>query len=135
MSCCGDRMNLVEAASCCKPRDTTKRAAQAMRDSGAGCAPVFEDTQSLRLVGVVTERDVCCSVAKDDWRASEVRVEEIMRPASVCCGEREPLEAARRRMEEQQASSLPVVDEEGCCCGTVSVHRVSESQTSKKESE
>ena len=40
---------------------------------------------------VVTERDVCCGVAADDRAASEVRVEEIMRPASACCGAAEPV--------------------------------------------
>ena len=80
MSCCSDVMKPIEASSCCTPQDTAAHAAQAMRDSGCGCAPVVEDTQGLKLVGVVTERDVCCSVAADDRRASEVRVKEIMRP-------------------------------------------------------
>jgi hypothetical protein len=35
---------------------------------------------------VVTERAVCCGMVADDRRASEVRVEEIMPPASACCG-------------------------------------------------
>ena len=70
MSCCGDVMEKVEVESCCTLRDTAARAAEAMRDTGCGCAPVVEDKGSLRLVGVVTERDVCHSVAADDRRAS-----------------------------------------------------------------
>ena len=93
-----------------------------MRDSGCGCAPVVEDTKRLKLVGVVTERDVCYGVAADDRRASEVRVEEIMRPSSACCGADEPVEEARRKLHEHRATSLPVVDDAGDCCGTVSVH-------------
>jgi CBS domain-containing protein len=98
-----------------------------MRDSGCGCAPVVEDTEHLKLVGVVTERDVCCGVAADDRRASEVRVEEIMRPASACCGSDEPVENARRRLHDHRATSVPVVDKAGCCCGTVSSHSVDRS--------
>ena len=49
-------------------------------------APVFENTGNLKLVGVVAERDVCCGVAAEDRRASEIRVDEIMRLASACCG-------------------------------------------------
>ena len=74
MSCCKDVMKPIEASSCCTPQDTAAQAARAIRDSGCGCAPVVKDTQSLKLVGVVTERDVCCGVAADDRRASEVRV-------------------------------------------------------------
>ncbi|MDO8502017.1 MAG: CBS domain-containing protein [Gemmatimonadaceae bacterium] len=79
MSCCSDVMKPIEASSCCTLQDTAAHAARAIRDSGCGCAPVVEDTENLKLVGVVTERDVCCSLVADDRHASEVRVEEIMR--------------------------------------------------------
>ena len=127
MSCCSDVMKPIEESSCCTPQDTTQRAAQAMRETGCGCAPVVEDKQSRRLVGVVTERDVCHSVAADDRRASEVPVKEIMRPASACCGADEPLEEARRKLHEHRATSLPVVDKAGSCCGTISAHHLEKS--------
>lgn len=71
MSCCSDVMKPVKPSACCTPQDTATHAAQAMRDSGCGCAPVVESTDHLKLVGVVTERDVCCGVAADDRRASK----------------------------------------------------------------
>ena len=122
MSCCSDVMKPIEASSCCTPQDTAAHAARAMRDSGCGCAPVVEDTKGLKLVGVVTERDVCCGVAADDQRASEVRVKEIMRPASACCGADESVDKARRTLHEHRATTLPVVNSAGGCCGTFSVH-------------
>ena len=128
MSCCGDVMKPIEASSCCTPKDTAVHAARAIRASGCGCAPVVEDKENLKLVGVVTEHDVCCGVAADDRRASEVRVGEIMRPASACCGAHEPVEEARRKLHEHRARSLPVADKAGCCSGTVSVHGLERSQ-------
>lgn len=125
MGCCGDVMKPIEASSCCTTKDTAADAPRAMRDSGCGCAPVVKDTTSLELVGTVTERDVCCGVAADDRRASEVRVEEIMRPPSACCHADEPVEEARRKLMENRATSLPVVDKAGGCCGTISVHGLS----------
>lgn len=122
MSCCSDVMKPVKASACCTPADSAADAARAMRDSGCGCAPVVEDTEHLKLVGVVTERDVCCGVAADDKRASEVRVGDIMRPASACCAPGEPIDGARRKLHEHHATSLPVVDKAGGCCGTVSMH-------------
>ena len=122
MSCCSDVMKPIEASSCCTPKDTAAHAARAMRSSGCGCAPVVEDTKNLKLVGVVTERDVCCGVAADDRRASEVRVEEIMRSPSACCSANESVEEAQRKLHEHRTTSLPVVDGAGGCCGTVSVH-------------
>ena len=120
MSCCSDVMKPIEASSCCTPQDTAAHAARAIRDSGCGCAPVVEDTENLKLVGVVTERDLCCGVAAEDRRASEVRVKEIMRAPSACCHADEPLAEARRKLHEHRASSLPVVGKAGGCCGTVS---------------
>ena len=124
MSCCSDVMKPIEASSCCTPQDTAAHAARAMRDSGSGCAPVVEDTKDLKVVGVVTERDVCCGVAADDRRASEVRVHEIMRPSSACCDADAPVAEARRKLHEHRARSLPVVDKAGGCCGTVSLDNV-----------
>lgn len=122
MRCCSDVMEPVEAASCCTPQATAADAARAIRDSGCGCAAVVESTESRKLVGVVTERDVCCGVAAEDRHATDVRVDEIMRASSACCGVDEPVEEARRKLHEHRATSLPVVDKEGGCCGTVSMH-------------
>ncbi len=124
MSCCSDVMKPVEAATCCTPNDTVAHAARVMRDSKCGCTPVVENKENLTVVGVVTESDVCHSVATDDRRASEVHVEEIMRPASACCGKDDSLEEAARKLDEHGATSLPVVDKAGSCCGIISSHHV-----------
>ncbi len=122
MSCCSDVMEPIESSSCCTTKDTAAHAARAMRKSGCGCSPVVEDLKTLKVVGVVTEHDVCCGVAADDRKASEVPVAEIMRPASACCGAKEPVEQTRRTLHEHRATSLPVVNEGGSCCGIVSAH-------------
>lgn len=89
--------------------------------SNCSCTPVVENKEEMNLVGVVTERDICHGVAADDRRASEVRVKEIMRPASACCGADDSLEQAERKLNEHKATSLPVVNEAGSCCGTISL--------------
>lgn len=124
MSCCSDVMKPIELSSCCTPQDTAATAAQSMRESGCGCAPVVDNIEKLNLVGVVTERDICHSVAADDRLASEVRVEEIMRPASACCDADESVEDAERKLNEHQSTSLPVVNKAGSCCGTISLHHI-----------
>ena len=124
MSCCSDVMKPIEASSCCTPQDTAAHAAQAMKSSGCGCSPVVEDKENLKLVGVVTERDICHHVAAEDVRASDVSVETIMRPASACCGADDSLDATAAKLHDHQTTSLPVVDKAGSCCGTVSSHQI-----------
>ena len=124
MSCCSDKMEPARADSCCTPRDTVQQASITMRKTGCGCAPVVKDKESRKVVGVVTERDVCHKVAADDRRASEVRVEEIMRSTHACCSKDESLEDVRRKLHEHKATSLPVVDSVGDWCGTISAHNL-----------
>ena len=124
MSCCSDVMTPIEASSCCTPQGTAAEAARAMKHSGCGCAPVVENTENLKLVGVVTERDICHSVAAEDVRASDVSVEKIMRPASSCCGTDDSLQETAKKLNEHQTTSLPVIGQAGSCCGTVSAHHV-----------
>ena len=131
MSCCGDVMKPVEASSCCTPQDTAEHAAKAMKNSGCGCAPVVADAESLKLVGVVTERDVCHSVAAEDLKASEVSVDSIMRPAASCCGADDSLAEVARKLNEHNATSLPVIDSSGGCCGTVSLHELHSVENNK----
>ena len=126
MSCCSDVMKPIEASSCCTPQDTAANAAQAMKHSGCGCAPVVESTENLKLVGVVTERDICHHVAAEDLQPSEVSVEKIMGSASSCCGADDSLDKTERKLHEHQTTRLPVVDAGGSCCGTVSLHHIRE---------
>jgi CBS domain-containing protein len=124
MTCCSEVMKPIEASSCCTPMETAAHAARAIRDSACGCAPVVQDSKNLKLVGVITEHDVCCGTAALDRRASEVRVQEIMRPATACCETNESVASARQKLHTHRTTSLPVVDKSGGCCGTVSIHHL-----------
>ena len=43
---------------CVTPDDSVTRAAEIMRDADVGVVPVVEDQASMRLTGVVTDRDL-----------------------------------------------------------------------------
>jgi CBS domain-containing protein len=124
MSCCSDVMKPIEAASCCTPKDTVVYAAENMKSSGCGCSPVVENKENLKLIGVVTERDICHSVAADSRHASEISVAEIMRPASACCGEADSIAETKLKLDEHRTTSLPVINNSGSCCGTISSHHI-----------
>ncbi len=44
----------------CTPNDTAQNAAKMMRDGNVGAVPVVADYQSRALVGMITDRDLCC---------------------------------------------------------------------------
>lgn len=122
MSCCSDKMESFNPESCCTPTETVQQASIAMRRTGCGCSPVLKNKDDRTVVGVVTEHDVSQKIVADDRKASETAVQEIMSPASACCGHDDSLESVRRKLHEHKATSLPVVDRAGSCCGTISVH-------------
>ena len=62
----------------CVPTDTAQHAAGLMRDEHAGIVPVVESAQSLRIVGVVTDRDLCMNVVAEGRDPRSVPVEECM---------------------------------------------------------
>jgi CBS-domain-containing membrane protein len=102
MSCCSDVMEPIKASSCCTPKDTAARAAQAMRTSGCGCAPVVEDAERLTLVGVVTERDVYCSVAADDAM-------RLKFASKRSCGPRLPVVGWTSQLTKRDANSTSIM--------------------------
>ena len=52
---------------CCLPGDTAQRVAQIMREQNVGSVPVVTDYESRKLVGMITDRDLCCTVVAGDW--------------------------------------------------------------------
>ncbi len=87
------------------------------------------DAEHHQLVGVLTEHEVCWQEAAEDRRASDVRVDEIMRPASACCHDDDSMDDARHMLHGQSATSLPVVDGTGRCCGTVRSQHLERTRT------
>ena len=105
---------------CCVPTDTAQRVAQLLRDDDIGCVPIVEDQQSHKLVGVITDRDLCCSVLADGLDSKTTTVASFMSSEPVSCRDGENLEKCERAMQEHQIRRMPIVDGEGCVVGIVS---------------
>jgi predicted transcriptional regulator len=56
--------------ACCTPNDSAQNAAKMMCDLNVGAVPVVADHQSRALVGMITDRDLCCSINRA-WPGSE----------------------------------------------------------------
>ncbi len=113
---CGDIM--TRDPVCCAPDDVAKKAAEMMKAEDVGPLPVVE-TQSRRLVGIVTDRDLVLNILARGLDASTTKVSEAMTSDPVCCKEDEPLEDALEKMSTYQVRRLPVVDEQGRIIGLI----------------
>ena len=107
-------MKIREAMSpnpvCCLPTDSAQRVARTMCDHNVGSIPVVLDQDSRKLVGVITDRDLCCSVIANGLDPKSVTIEKFMTLNPVTCREGENLENCERLMQEHQIRRMPIVD-------------------------
>ena len=116
-------MKIREAMSpnpvCCLPTDSAQRVARTMCDHNVGSIPVVLDQDSRKLVGVITDRDLCCSVIADGLDPKSVTIEMFMTLNPVTCREGENVENCERLMQEHQIRRMPIVDVEDHVIGIV----------------
>ena len=104
----------------CVPSCSVQAAAEMMRQHDVGILPVVLNRFTRKLLGVVTDRDLCLAVVASG-RPSQVEVQECMTAKVVTCSPHEDVQAALRLMQQHQVRRLPVVDEEGRLAGMVSL--------------
>ena len=104
---------------CCLPTDSAQRVARIMCDHNIGSLPVVKDQESRKLVGVITDRDLCCSVVADGLDTKTTKIEKFMTLNPVTCREEEDLENCERLMQEHQIRRIPIVDAKDGVIGIV----------------
>jgi CBS domain-containing protein len=100
-----------------EPSDTIGEAAEKMHAANVGAVVVVEDM--VRIVGIVTERDLLRAVAART-RAAEARVRQWMTSNPVTIAPETSVEDAARIMFDNNFRHLPVV-KDGRALGIVSL--------------
>jgi CBS domain-containing protein len=119
---------------CCVSTDTAQKAAQVLRDQHVGSLPVARDQQSRQLVGMITDRDICCSLVADGMDPKTTPIEKYVSGNLVTCREDDTLDQCEQAMQEHQIRRIPVVDGEGRCVGIVSQADLALKEKSEKVS-
>jgi len=96
----------------CFTEDTAEAAARTMAEQRTGILPVVRGGSGGRLIGVVTDRDLCLRVVAEGRDPKQVKVAECMTSSPVCCGPRDDVRFAMLLMREHQVRRIPVVDAE-----------------------
>ena len=104
---------------CCLPTDSAQRVARTMCDHNIGSVPIVIDQDARKLVGVITDRDLCCSVVADGLDPKATAIEKFMTLNPVTCREGENVENCERLMQEHQIRRIPIVDAEDRVIGIV----------------
>ena len=113
--------------TCCIPSDTAQTAAIIMRDEDTGIVPIVERKGSRKVVGVVTDRDLCIGVIAEKPIGTEglshanIPIENCMTRQVVSCNSDDDLDKVLHLMQENQVRRVLVIDGEDTILGVVSM--------------
>lgn len=106
----------------CTTTTNLAEAASFMWDHDCGILPVVGD--GGRVVGLITDRDICIGGATKNGNLSSIAVEEIMTGKVYSCAPEDDLRKALKTMQERKVRRLPVVAPDGTLEGILSINDI-----------
>jgi CBS domain-containing protein len=111
---------MVKDVRMCRQYDTLDTAAMIMWEKDCGCVPVVDE--NLRVIGVITDRDICMAAYTQGISLKELQVSQAMSKQLFSCRLEDDLAAAERTMLQNHVRRLPVIDREGHLAGILSLN-------------
>lgn len=101
-----------------EPGLSLQEAARKMRDINIGSLAVWEKGE---LLGMVTDRDICCRAVAEGRDAARTTVREIMTRDVTCCFSDDDIADAAQLMERKHVRRLAVLNRDRTMAGFLSV--------------
>ena len=111
---------MSENPVCCTATDSAQSVARIMCERNIGSIPVVSDQQSKELLGMITDRDLCCSVIARGLDPKTTTIQKFVTGNPITCREGENIDKCERAMQEHQVRRIPVVDGQNHVIGIVS---------------
>ena len=105
---------------CCTPDTSLEAVARLMLRHDCGEIPVVDSEDTMRLIGVITDRDIVCRSLAQGEDPLRMAVKDCMSAPAVTVTPETSLDECCQAMEEHQIRRVPVANQDGCCCGMVS---------------
>ena len=110
---------MTKNPACCTPETSLQEVARLLVEHDCGESPVVENTRSMKLVGVITDRDITCRSGAVGKNPLEMTAGDCMSSPCITVTQDTSVEDCCQVMEDNQVRRVPVVDENGACCGIV----------------
>ena len=107
---------------CAGPQASLADVATIMEKNDCGAVPILSEEK--KLIGMITDRDICLGLARFPRPASEVRVTELMSKKVFYCGPNDEIAEALQTMQGKRVRRLPVIDSNGKLVGILSMDDV-----------
>jgi len=102
---------------CCVPSDVAQMVAQTLRDEDIGSMPVVSDRESKRLEGIITDRDLCCSIVAEGLDPKSAPIAAYITRNPVTCRAEQSVDSCAKLMQVHQIRRILVVDRDARCIG------------------
>ena len=106
----------------CRPESNLGVATELMWKGNCGFLPVVGSEE--RVVGVVTDRDICIALGTKGRPSGEVIVADVMSTKVHSCTPEDELRIALDTMRDGRVRRLPVITKQGALVGAISVDDV-----------
>ena len=107
--------------ACCTADTKLVDVAKLMIEHDCGEIPVVNNHEEKKLVGVLTDRDICCRAVAQGLNPAAMNAKDCMTSPAYTVNMELPVESCMEIMEKKQIRRIPVTDDNGCCCGMVSL--------------
>jgi len=108
----------------CEPSTSLNDAAHEMWEHDVGCLPVVDGRDDRRVVGMITDRDICMAAYHQGKSLKDLHVADAMSQHIVACRPEDEVEDAEQRMRAAQVRRLPVVDTDNRLVGILSLGQI-----------
>lgn len=96
-----------------------QEAARLMREGDVGLIPVVDGSDSRKLVGVISDRDIAIRVVAEGRDVASATVGDAMSTEVRSCREDSSVDDVMEVMGNEQVRRVPIVDERGSLVGIV----------------
>lgn len=113
---------MIHPVQSCGPESNLATAAMMMWDTDCGVLPVvnFEG----KVIGMITDRDICMAAATKSRHSSEITVFETITGQVHACAPGDDIHDAMETMAKHQVRRLPVIDDAGRLAGILSLNDI-----------
>jgi CBS domain-containing protein len=105
--------------ACCSADTNLQEVAKLMVKHDCGETPVVDNKKSMKLLGVITDRDITVRTVAKGKNPLEMTAGDCLSSPAVTVTQEMSIDECCTVMEDNKVRRVLVVDEKGSCCGIV----------------